>query len=47
MHSLIEQYGIYINELIEEERLQDISVVTEEVFSDMLDRLFLFTTIWA
>lgn len=47
MHSLIEQYALYITELIEEERLQDISVVTEEVFQDMLDRLFLFTTIWA
>jgi len=47
MHSLIEQYKNYIEQLVEDERLQDISVITEEVFQDMLDRLFLFTTIWA
>lgn len=38
---------MYIQELIDDERLQDVSVISDEIINDMLDRLFLFSTIWA
>jgi len=47
LHSLIEHYCKYVQELIEDEKLQDFSVISDEIINDMIERLFLFSTIWA